>query len=478
MRRVPTPTTSRPSRPALRRIEIRLVSCYELGHQPLAVATAQAALERCGFRPAAVDLAVEPLAAEAASRPADLIAISVPMHTALHIGVAAARRLRGAHEAAHICLYGLYASLNADYLLGAGLCDSIVGGEFERPLVDLARALAGGSPVEEVRGLRLAGRPSPPNVERTPFDLPARGGLPPLERYAKLRIDGGERTAAAIEASRGCLHHCRHCPIPPVYDGRFFVVPRELVLGDVRNLVAAGVRHLTFADPDFLNGPRHTMTLAREIHEEFPHLTFDVTTKIENLLRHRERLPQLARFGCVFVVSAVESLNDTVLEHLAKGHTRRDVFEAQRLVARAGIALRPSLVPFTPWETLDSYRELLDWIECDALADGIDPVQLSIRLLVPPGSLLERSPAMRPYLRAFEPQRFGHRWDHPDPRMDALQREVARIVARAARHAEPGRATHARIRRAAGVPASPVPTRVPPALAAADPPRLTEPWFC
>jgi hypothetical protein len=252
------------------------------------------------------------------------------------------------------------------------------------------------------------------------------------------------------------------------------------VLADVRQLVGAGARHVTFGDPDFLNGPRHAMTVARALHQEFPDLTFDFTAKVEHLLRHRALLPELAALGAIFVVSAVESLSDTVLANLAKGHTRADVTTVLGAVRAAGIAFRPTWVPFTPWATLEDYRELLAFIADEGLIDHVDAVQYSIRLLVPPGSLLLDSLAMRPHLGPLVEDGFYYRWTHPDPRVDQLQEAVGRTVAEAADRREDPAVTFARIRAladaTAGLAARPAPP--PPASDRVRPPRLTEPWFC
>jgi radical SAM superfamily enzyme YgiQ (UPF0313 family) len=461
---------------------ILLVSCYELGHQPLAVASLAAFLERRGFAPRLFDLAVEPLerlTGLVEASPPWLAAFSVPMHTALRVGVRAASALRRRVPDTHFCFFGLYASLNAEHLL-AEVADSVVGGECEPPIVALAETLSAGRPPAEVPGLRLSGRPAPPWLERLDFPAPSRGGLPPLVRYAQLEHAGQRRLAAAVEASRGCLHRCRHCPITPVYGGRFFVVPREVVMRDVRHLVAQGASHVTFADPDFLNGPRHARAIARELHETFPALTFDVTTKIEHVLEHRAVWPELAEHGCLFVVSAVESLSDVVLGHLDKGHTRSDVFAALDVLRSAGIALRPSLVAFTPWTSLEDYLDLVLWIDDEGLHSQIDPIQLSIRLLVPPESPLATLPAMRPHLRQFDAAGFQHAWEHPDPRMDRLHREVSGIVAVATREDEPATRTFASIREVAFTLGGRTAPQALSALAAeaALAPRLTEPWFC
>jgi radical SAM superfamily enzyme YgiQ (UPF0313 family) len=452
--------------------DILLVACYELGHQPLAVAWPAAFLERAGYRPALMDVSVEPLDTEKLAR-ARVIAISVPMHTALRLGLEVAARVRTVNPGAHICFFGLYATLNAEHLL-AGPADSVLSGEVEAALVRLIRKLE--SPSNSTDG---SPRSPLPVLEKLSFPVPSRAQLPSLKKYARLERDGSQELVAYVEASRGCKHLCRHCPIPPVYGGRFFVVPVEVLLADVRQQVEAGATHVTFGDPDFLNGPGHALAVARALHGEFPSLTFDFTAKIEHLLRHRERLVELARLGCAFIVSAAESLSDTVLAHLEKGHTRADIETAVRLVSAAGMTLRPTWVAFTPWTTLDDYRELLEFVETHGLVDAIDPVQFSIRLLVPPGSLLLESAALRPFFGDLVKDQFHHAWTHPDPRMEALHREVSGAVARAADGREDAAVTFQRVReladRAAGVAPRAFAT---PARDRKRPPRLTEPWFC
>lgn len=458
--------------------QILLVACYELGHQPLAVAWPAAFLERAGYRPAVMDVSVEPFDADKVKR-ARVIAISVPMHTALRLGVRVAERARALNPGCHVCFFGLYASLNADHLFVHG-ADSVIGGEAESPLVDLIEALdngAGGPPPSVQR----PGRPAAPHLRRLDFPVPSRTALPSLKTYAHLDRQGRLEPAGYVEATRGCLHLCRHCPIPPVYGGRFFAVPRDVVLADIHQQYEAGARHITFGDPDFLNGPTHALAVARALHAEWPRLTFDVTAKIEHLLRHRARLPELADLGCLFIVSAAESLSDPVLAHLDKGHTRADIVEALRVTREAGITLRPTWVAFTPWTALGDYREWLDFLEAEALIDHVDPVQYGLRLLVPPGSLLLESPALAPHLGPLEPETLSYGWAHPDPRMDALQSQVAAAVAEAVERADDAPAIFDQVRALAAEAAGAAPPEPVTGRLAPDrrrPPRLSEAWFC
>ncbi len=364
--------------------DILLVSCYELGHQPFHLASLSAMLQQAGYAPAAVDTAVDTLTEEAISR-ARLVAISVPMHTALRLGQRIA------------------------------------------PFLDLVAALEKGK-TGIIPGVTTHQFNSDPWIKRTPYIVPTRQQLPSPERYAHLETNGTMRLAGYTETTRGCKHTCLHCPITPVYNGRFFAIPNEVVLADIRAQLEQGVRHITFGDPDFLNGPKHAMRITRALHDEFPGVTFDATIKIEHLLKHQHLLPELKSLGCAFIVSAVESLNDNVLRNLNKGHTAVDVAEAFDLMEQVGIPLRPSLMPFSPWETLESYITLLNFFEDRRLIEQIDPVHFSIRLLIPPGSALLASPDSKLWLRELDAAAFTYKWQHPDPRLDALHQKVASLT--------------------------------------------------
>src|ERR1700732_4197315 len=312
-------------------LKVLLISTYELGRQPFGLASPAAWLRAAGFYTTSLDLSRQSLDEEAV-RTASLIAFYLPMHTATRIAVRALERVRKLNPAAHLCGFGLYAPVNAGLLrrLGVG---TILGGEFEQGLLSLVRRLEAGAP-----------GPGLPQVEpeislaRQNFLVPYRAALPPLEKYAHLTLpDDSTRVVGYTEASRGCKHLCRHCPIVPVYNGTFRVVQREVVLADIRQQVDAGAEHVTFGDPAFFNGPAHALAIVESMHREFPQLTYDATIKIEHLLQHAESLPRLRDTGCLFVTSAVESVDDAILARLAKGHTRADFLEVVGLFRELGL---------------------------------------------------------------------------------------------------------------------------------------------
>jgi radical SAM superfamily enzyme YgiQ (UPF0313 family) len=395
-----------------------LISTYELGRQPFGLASPAAHLKAVGAEVHTLDLSVQHLDRDVIDK-ADMVGFYLPMHTATRLAVAVAREVRGLNPRAHLAFFGLYAAPNADLLTQIG-AQTILSGEFEPGLVETYRRLmerANGQPVIQS------------TTERIDFTVPDRGQLPPLKRYAHL-IDtqGRAKHVGYTEASRGCKHRCRHCPVVPVYDGRFRIVPREIILQDIAQQVAAGAEHITFGDPDFFNGIGHALPLVETLHERFPKLTYDVTIKVEHLIRHAQQLETLKQTGCLIVTTAVESFDGYTLAQLDKGHSPQDFKAALEATRQAGLHINPTFIAFHPWISLSSYVDFLEKIERYDLVDHIAPIQLAIRLLIPSGSKLLELEEVQAIVQPFDGEALAYPWAHPDPRVDELQTQVAALV--------------------------------------------------
>ena len=456
-------------------MRVLLISTYELGHQPLHVASPAAALRRAGHEVRCLDLSVEPWDPDALDW-AQAVGFSVPMHTAMRLAMNAARRVRSEHPRLAICFYGLYAPVSQELVVGE-LAGRAIAGEYEPALVAWANGLAGpGAPVaaSEQRVIHL---------QRGNFDLPARELLPALERYARLAVGGEERLVGYVEASHGCVHRCRHCPVPAVYDGRIRIVQADTVLRDIKRLVAMGARHITFGDPDFLNGRRHSLAIVRALHERFPALTFDCTTKVEHVLEHADVWEEVAACGCLFVVSALESVNDDILARLDKGHTTEQAVRAIELLREHGIETRPSFMPFTPWSAPADVLAILDFVVANDLVANVDAVQYTIRLLVPEGSLLLELEDLREHLGPYDAERLSYPWRSADPASDRLHARLSALVEQSLAAQETIGPVFSRIRTAVREAAGEMPDgdcgcEALPIGTTERRPRLTEPWFC
>ncbi len=446
-------------------MRLLLVSTYELGHQPVHLALPAAELSATGIEVELLDLSIAPFDV-AVLEGVDAVAFSVPMHTAMRLAIEVASMVRMARPELPIAFYGLYAAVGRDGTVGR-VADLLISGEYLPALKAWAGAISNGG--EPPQGVVLG-------LDRPTSIVPDRTTLPSNDGYARLEWEGEARVAAAVEASHGCRHRCRHCPIPVVYDGRIRLAGLEPVLADIANLVADGVEHVTFADPDFFNAPRYSTDILHAAHDAYPDLTFDVTVKVEHILAHSSVWPELSRLGLLFVVSAFESVDERTLHILDKGHTVEDMTGAVRVLRESSVHVRPTWLPFLPWTHPDHLVGMVEFIDSHQLWSAMDPVQMAIKLLIPEGSLLEEHPAVTPFLRSYDPMTLTWAWEFEHAASELMHKELDAIAAEGsdcgAEAAETLGLMRVAIARGAGVDLGPMPGLGEPT------PRLTESWFC
>ena len=403
-------------------MKITLINPYELGRQPFGLAEPAAFLQRAGFAVTCCDLSIQKLDT-CLSTDTDIVAIYIAMHTATRIAIEALPKIKELAPAASLCVYGLYAPMNAELFRSLGV-QTILGGEFENGLVSMAKRIQAGAGDTQTEPETC--------LEKIEFIAPDRSKLPALSKYANLiNTDGSTMTVGFAETTRGCKYHCTHCPVVPVYKGKFYVIPADIVLDDIRNQIKEGAQHISFGDPDFFNGPGHALKIVRALHQEFPSLSYDVTIKIEHIVKYPEEIKTLKETGCLFILSAVEAVDDDILGYLDKGHTRADFINALAFLHEINIDLTPTFVAFTPWTTLEIYLELLRHIVELQLIESVAPVQLSIRLLIPAGSCILDIDNLDGIIGTFDASILGHPWANPDPRVDKLQQDVQAWVMQA-----------------------------------------------
>ena len=179
---------------------VQLLACYELGHQPLSIAWPLAFLNQEGIGAAGFDLSVENFPIKVIQE-AQFVGISVPMHTALRLGVKAARRVRKINPSAHIAFLGYYAQLNSEYLLqpenaqsNKGVADSVLSGEYEEHLVELVKTIAANGSINAAEK-EVVSQNGHPNLNRMNFPIPERSSLPDLSNYSRFVENGSSKIA-------------------------------------------------------------------------------------------------------------------------------------------------------------------------------------------------------------------------------------------------------------------------------------------
>jgi len=404
-------------------LKILLISTFEGGFQPLTLASATTPLLEAGFDVSALDIYVDGIQEELFAYP-DLVAISIPLFDALHPGIEIAKRVRQFNPLAHITFFGQYATINSMRLAGK-YGDSCISGEWEKPLCELAHSLSEDLeltvPGLVTPDLVARGQTVHPYLSRKEFRVPTRHHLPPLYKYPQVQIDklcGSKQVVGTTECFRGCHHKCLYCSVFAAYDGRVLLVPEENVQEDVRNLVAGGMTHLSFIDADFFNTKQHGIKILRQLHAEFPHLTYDFTTRVDHILENKETIREMENLGVQFITSALEFPSQVALDSIAKQTSLEQIEEAITFLRSTQIKLNPTFIMFNPWVSLDDLVTFRTFVEKNDLDEIIDPIQYETRLHLYKGSPLLHSPSLR-NLNLLEHE-FHFEWKHPDPTVDEV----------------------------------------------------------
>ena len=132
--------------------------------------------------------------------------------------------------------------------------------------------------------------------------------------------------------------------------------------------------------------------------------------------------------GCIFVTTAVEAVQNDILEKLDKGHTRADFLATAELFRRTGLTLAPTFIPFTPWTTRSGFCDLLGTIRELGLEENVAPVQWSLRLLIPAASRLLELPDIQQVIEMFDEKKLVYPWRHANTEIDELAEQVNAVV--------------------------------------------------
>ncbi len=173
------------------------------------------------------------------------------------------------NPSAHICFYGLYASLNRG--LSAALRRRC--GDRRGVRGGAARAGAGNRARRGARrrGRRPRGRELPRRCSLAcRFPARARRAAGP-SRYARLVRDGRSMRSPATSrrAAAACIPAATARSRRSTAAASSSCRARSCWRTSARRSPPAA-RHITFGDPDFLNGPGHSLAIARALHAEFP----------------------------------------------------------------------------------------------------------------------------------------------------------------------------------------------------------------
>ena len=381
-------------------MKILLLSFYDLGKQPKIISELYKKLDNGSNQIDIVDYSIEEKNLTLDNY--DVLGIYASMHTA---SVLAEQYLRDRKLPNKLFVFGLYANVFSEMFSNFQSIHSFDSDE-------LASLL-------EVQ--------LNPNYSFK-HSVPDRTILPSITDYSHI-VDGSNNLiAGSVETTYGCKHECTHCPVPIEFKGMFKTFGTEKIITDVTNQVEEGAKHISFNDPDFFNGPKHALKILQLLNEKHPSITYDSTIKVEHILKYPDYFQELKNLNMLFVISAFETTNDHVLNILQKNHSFNDLNKAVELSLENKIDIRPTWMPFSPWTEQNDLISIIKLIENYKLRETVDPIQLTIKLLVPKNSLILKRPEMKEYLLDYDPSSFSYAWKYKFPNIDNIQNELFTYV--------------------------------------------------
>jgi hopanoid C-3 methylase len=407
---------------------IVLAAVYEGGAQPISIGTAASHLIQAGFAPTCLDSSLDGPPNPDVIASTDLLAISVPLFQSVAPAVELATLARRINPSITVVMFGQHANIHAERLLPT-YCDYAIRGDPEPALIALALNHTGEGPVPASLGICRPGDIVAPHIDRGTLLPPARHLLPDLSRYRYPELEALWRradllpTVGNVETARGCHHACAYCSVFAATGRKVSLAGPEVVMDDIRQVVALGAAHIWFTDAEFLNARHHGLGIVRRMKREFPNLTFDITTRADHILESRHVVAELRELGCGFVTTALEFPSQRVLDAVHKELTVEQIERAVAYCQDIGLRLNPTFIMFNPWADLEDLGRFREWIDRVGLADAVSPLQYETRLYLYKGSPLLQHPDIQK-LELTE-QEFHYEWKHPDARVDQLFAETA-----------------------------------------------------
>jgi tryptophan 2-C-methyltransferase len=368
------------------------------------------ALVASGFPVAVVDLAFEPewktaLARELREEP---LAVALTVRNTddccfatrtsflpwIREVVGEVRRL----TAAPVVLGGVGFSVMPEAVLRMTGADLGIAGDGEQALPDLAECLSTGDDISRLPGL----------VYRRDGQIVANGrrnvdlkGLP-LPRRRLFDNARYERSGAmvGIETKRGCARRCTFCADPVAKGRRVRVRPPEILVQELRGLLAQGVSWFHIADSEFNQPLDHAKAVCRAIVEaglgaRVRWYCYCSPTPFDD-----ELAALMERSGCAGINFGVDALCDAQLARLGRSHRLSDVKRLAALLNARHTNYIFDLLVGGPGETEETAAATVDAVR----RLNVPLIGISAGLRVYPGTQLGRAAADRPLEGLQEPE--------------------------------------------------------------------------
>lgn len=192
---------------------------------------------------------------------------------------------------------------------------------------------------------------------------------------------------ANVQTKRGCPLKCIYCTYPNLEGEAFRKSDPAMVVAEIKDLTAAGIRHFFFVDTAFNASETHAAAVCEEIIRQELDISF--AAYLIPRVRSKEFPDLLKRAGCTAAEFGTDALTDEMLTSYKKGFTVAQVLDFSDKLRALEIPQCHNLILGGPGETDKTMETSI------ARMDTIDPtaVILTIGLRVFPDTELARMAA-------------------------------------------------------------------------------------
>jgi anaerobic magnesium-protoporphyrin IX monomethyl ester cyclase len=245
--------------------------------------------------------------------------------------------------------------------------DIVVRGEGEETARRLLRALAAGTPLDDVPGLafRKDGRPFGTSAAPVIRDLDAYRVGWELIDHRRYSYWGGKR-AVVVQFSRGCPHLCNYCGQRGFWTRWRHRDPALFAKEIARLHREQGVQVFNFADENPSAGRKPWRAFLEALIAEQVSVTLVGSTRADDIVRDADILHLYKQAGFERFLMGMENTDEATLKLIRKGGTTSSDREAIRLLRRHNILSMATWVAGFAEETdRDMWRGLRQIVSYD-----------------------------------------------------------------------------------------------------------------
>jgi radical SAM superfamily enzyme YgiQ (UPF0313 family) len=299
-----------------------------------------------------------------------MLGISTYTGPMIHNALEISQKVRNRDKKIAITWGGIHPTLDAAQTVKHKLVDFVVKKDGEETVVELAKAVQKGKPVDKIKGILFEKKGkivSTPDRKR--FDLNKIKILP----YEMIDMSRYNMAEFPLNTSRGCPFNCIFCYNQAFNNWTYSLKSAENVVDEIEYIVRnfRKVKVIAFNDDNFFIDKKRVETICKELIRRKIGIKWMSTIRADYLVKYSDEFLKLMRdSGCFAVAFGAESGNNRILKIIGKGTTKEMNMGAIKKLKTSGIIGRISFVWGIPTET---YAESIDSLNLIKEFERINP---------------------------------------------------------------------------------------------------------